>query len=184
MGWEKSHQYTVDALNEVGQILRRKPEDGLSQPTLRRAISSLYYAVFQLTTRGGSEALFNDPNSVDIVARAFEHSQMLMSFRSYLGEDALRNPGNKGGKLFGDADERVIVLIAKLKSIFEQLQLERHRADYDFSKNTAFTPNQALQLLDMAKEYTDALTELHDHHPAEYTRTMVVLLFRKLSRIL
>ena len=184
MGWERAEQYAHDALGEVEQLLQKESASGLSQPTLRRAVSSLYYAAFHLTTRGGAEALFSDKNSIDIVARSFEHTQMLQSFRSYLSESALRNPSNRGGKLFGDASTRVIELISKLTLGFEQLQTERHRADYDFSTNTTFSKQKALQLLDLAREYIDALTELHAHHPAEYSRMMVVLLFKRLSKIL
>jgi uncharacterized protein (UPF0332 family) len=100
---------------------RRNPK----QASLRRAVSSAYYAVFHLMV---SEAVANW-SRVPLRAalgRAFDHN--IMKAASNRIQDGRQFP-------FTGEDPKVVAALKAVAKTFAQLQQERHVADYD---NTTF----------------------------------------------
>ena len=101
---------------------RRKPK----QASLKRAISTAYYALFHLLLDDGMRLIA--PSKPDglrtIVRRAFSHSDMLAMCR------AVQNNGWQA-KLMSKPIAREMLIVTKA---FEDLQEARHSADYDPAK--------------------------------------------------
>lgn len=181
---KKALSYSIDLLAHANQVLSSTPDSELNEAIIRRCISNTYYAVFHLTTRGSAESLFRDSSAIDIASRAFEHTDMLKAYKSYLTKSALANTQNKGGELFRSATATVKQIIGELSSGFELLQAARHGADYDFTNNRSFSRSKALQFYLLASDYVNLFEQLHDNYPQEFNRLTAVLLFRKQSKML
>jgi uncharacterized protein (UPF0332 family) len=115
------------------------------QATLRRSISTAYYAVFHLLVAHAALALVPDKPSglVAKVSRAFQHGemkQMCVSFRNGTPPDSMR-------ALLSPRISDDLRLVA---ATFVALQELRHLADYD--TGLSFTRAQARAAVDRAED--------------------------------
>jgi len=131
--------YHDDLLRQALQLVhkeRRNPK----QASLRRGVSSAYYALFHLLI---SEAVanWNRASLRTALGRAFEHSTM---------KAASKRIQNKEKFPFTGEDLRVVVALREVADTFAQLQEKRHTADYD---NTTFwTRTDALAQVKSAEQ--------------------------------
>jgi hypothetical protein len=135
------HQQLLD---QARFLLRREARRPL-QASLRRAVSASYYAVFHFLIDRATCQMFGSSHNRrklrDILSRAFDRGAMRDASRSFAGgqlPDSLRwqTPIPAGLRLIADN--------------FNQLQDERHRADYD--RADPFVRNEVAQLLTLAEE--------------------------------
>lgn len=106
------------------------------QDSLRRAISTAYYAVFHALASSNADCLVGTPHDP-----LTEHAWS----RAYRGlnHNAAKRNLLQDRNLFSTA-------IRQFANVFAQLQDQRHRADYD--PNTTFTLSQTLDWIDLAEE--------------------------------
>ena len=116
----------ADDLLEQASHLARREKRKPKQASLRRAVSSSYYAVFHLLT---SEAVANwrTIRQRASLARSFEHGKMRSAC-----ERVLRAP-------FAGRNLNSVANLKMVAKSFIQLQQQRHTADYDNSKTWSRT---------------------------------------------
>ena len=99
-------------------LLLNKESKNPKQASLRRAVSTAYYALFHLLVQEAS-ANWSRKDMRDYLARAFEHGTMLKACRSTENESYAASVSPQ--------------VVAKLRSVaraFRELQEQRHLADY------------------------------------------------------
>ena len=131
--------YHDDLLAQALHLVHGEPRKP-KQASLRRAVSTAYYAVFHLLI---SEAVANW-NRVTLRAalgRAFDHNTMKAASNRI--QDRRQFP-------FVGEDPRVVAVLKGVAKTFAQLQEKRHTADYD---NTTFwTRTEALVQIKSAEQ--------------------------------
>ena len=140
-------------LEQAYHLARRDRRGRPREASLRRAISTAYYAVFrQLVdaacvefTRGGAG---EDPLR-HLVARAFDHGSMNNACVSFAGGQL---PKVSAPALRGAAVSPDLRLIARR---FSLLQRERHGADYDPAR--AYKRHEVIRLVNAAANTHDVL---------------------------
>jgi uncharacterized protein (UPF0332 family) len=123
--------YHDDLLEQALSLVHKEPRNP-RQASLRRAVSSAYYALFHLLI---SEAAANwsRVNLRAALGGAFDHT--IMKAASNRIQDTRQFP-------FTGEDPRVVAALKAVARTFAQLQEQRHIADYD---NTTFwTRTEAL----------------------------------------
>lgn len=116
--------YHDDLLQQALLLVHKEPRNP-KQASLRRAVSTAYYALFHLLI---SEAAANwsRANLRAALGRAFEHG--IMKAASNRIQDTRQFP-------FTGEDPNVVADLRTVAKTFAQLQEKRHMADYD---NTTF----------------------------------------------
>lgn len=130
-----------DLLTQAEQLLRKEPKHP-KQASLRRAVSSAYYALFDLLTRDTSELLIkgNDNKQLRLLLRrVFQHTEMKNAARAFAG-------GNLPDVLKNVFPSPISPELKKIAQTFVNLQVARHEADYDFTKD--FTRHEAKELVE------------------------------------
>ncbi len=105
-----------------------------SQASLRRAVSTAYYALFHLLIEEAGQRWSGSSEARTGMERAFQHGPMKntsMQFRKKTWEDWHSN------------QRAVPLAIQKIASAFVNLQEERHAADYDNHENWTATDVEA-----------------------------------------
>ena len=142
------HHDLLDQAAHLGTKEPRRPR----QASLRRAVSTAYYALFHLLIDGGAKSLSSArPTALrQRIGRAFTHVDMKNVCKQFAqGSSANLDP----------ATEALIVAplepeLARIADAFRILQEERHRADYDLS--APFERFDVLQKIDLARRaFTD-----------------------------
>lgn len=123
---------------------RKRPK----QASLRRAISTAYYALFHLLTDEASTFLIagNEPDRAALrltARRALAHGDMKDV------SNAVRDPRSKVSRVWL-AGASVPVDLKDVAQAFVELQEARHQADYDLSKS--FTRQETIDLLDRSTQ--------------------------------
>lgn len=123
----------------------RRPKDA----SLRRAVSTAYYALFHLLTDEASRFLISGSNRDplrNLVARSFVHSEMSRTAKAFSsGYGGLAShiqgiiPGTSG---FPEK-------LSTVAAAFYELQMARHKADYDVSYR--LTRKETLDLVQLAE---------------------------------
>jgi uncharacterized protein (UPF0332 family) len=112
--------FAEDLLKQAFLLLNNEPKNP-TQASLRRSVSTAYYALFHLLIQEAS-ANWNKKDTRDYLARAFQHRTMLQA--SQRAENATY-------------DSTIPIQVAsKLRSVaraFKELQEQRHIADYSNS---------------------------------------------------
>jgi len=114
--------------------------DSPTQASLRRAVSTAYYALFHLLLEDASQRWQGSPEARHGLARAFGHGQMneaSLQFREATWQD-----------WFGDL-RQIPPDVRRVAGAFVILQDERHTADYDNHKQ--WSPKQVQDVLDTAQ---------------------------------
>jgi uncharacterized protein (UPF0332 family) len=111
-----------------------------SQASLRRAVSTAYYALFHLLTEEAALRWSGSSEARTGMERAFQHGPMRntsMQFQKKIWED-------------WHGDRRTIPLVIReIASAFVDLQEERHAADYD--NHEQWTVTDVEEILKMAR---------------------------------
>jgi uncharacterized protein (UPF0332 family) len=142
-----------DLLAQSNHLLRKEPRRP-RQASLRRSVSTAYYALFHLLIYEASRVFVKDNNTIAMLARSYAHKDMLEGSKKFAnGElpgklhplNAIYNSGIK---------KTVIDKIKSIAQTFVDLQQARHEADYNLAKN--FTRNQARTFVEQTeKSFTD-----------------------------
>lgn len=154
--------YHDDLLRQAVQLVHNEPRNP-KQASLRRAVSTAYYALFHLLI---SEAAANwhRVNLRAALGRAFDHN--IMKAASKRIEDTRQFP-------FAGEDPRVVGGLKAVAKTFSQLQEKRHTADYD---NTTFwTRTEALVHIASAEQAFRTWKSIRDEQIAQaYLVSLVV----------
>jgi hypothetical protein len=116
------------------------------QASLRRAVSTSYYALFHLLTSEASDRLITGAGRRDLralVRRAFEHSVMIQACREFSKPNAGRLESGLGGTV-------VPAALKDVAQVFVDLQQARHDADYNVSRT--FTRSEVKDLVQLAEQ--------------------------------
>lgn len=113
----------ADELLEDARHLAAKGATEMRPSCMRRAVSTAYYAVFHMLVEDFVENWpFTDQRAR--LARMFDHKKM---------RDAAFTPNDEKNPTPTEA------ALVDVKTAFRQLQADRHRADYDLSRNIVAT---------------------------------------------
>ena len=143
----------ADDLLEQAQHLARREKKKPKQASLRRAVSTAYYALFHLLIAETVSNWKNINQRADL-ARAFEHGRMKQASK----------PGNIA-KLFSHQTLLVVTNLSSVANAFTQLQQSRHRADYDNSAK--WTRTQVMTQINLAIDAFQALRTIRTEKPAQ-----------------
>ena len=144
----RSHAVSLaaDLLRQAEQLAkheRRRPR----QASLRRAISTAYYALFHLLIDDATNRLLPGNERTQLrycLARAFSHVDMKNAAQGFAQNNL--SPRVAAG-LNGLPLPPALTLVA---SVFIDLQQARHEADYNTSRS--FTRQEALDLIEQVRE--------------------------------
>jgi hypothetical protein len=139
--------YPDDLLSQAKHLARREPKRP-RQASLRRAVSSAYFALFHLLTEAASRALMpSRPQALrDQARRAFTHGDMKNVCRQFQsGRVANLSPTLRA--LIQDPLEPEFAIVA---TAFIELQDARHAADYDLS--APHTRIDVLEKIDLVEQ--------------------------------
>lgn len=137
------HHNLLEQANHLASKEPRRPK----QASLRRSISTSYYALFHLLTNAGSRRLVNQQDRENLrhcLARAFSHGKMKQVARDFSTNNVNSKiqPGLNNNNLQPE--------LIRLAQTFVDLQQARHDADY----NTAqmFMRQEAIDAYERAKQ--------------------------------
>jgi uncharacterized protein (UPF0332 family) len=137
-----------DLLEQARLLATREPKRP-RQASLRRAVSSAYYALFHQLTEAASRELITGSDCARLrnqVKRAFKHSEMKDVCQA-LAKWQTHKPPARLAALCIQPPSQDIQFIAKA---FVELQQARHDADYD--TRYRFARDDVLTLLDTAEQ--------------------------------
>ena len=108
-----------DLLAQAQHLAGREPRRP-RQASLRRAVSTAYYALFHLLIREASQRLLRGPAMQKLVARVFTHTEMSKASRSFSG-------GTLPQKFVGIIGSQPLPLaLRNVANAFVELQQARH----------------------------------------------------------
>ena len=145
-----------DLLAQAQMLATREPKKP-RQASLRRAISSAYYALFQLLVDAASRQLVSGLDNTRLrhrVARSFRHNEMKNTCKDVAQWRANNPPKRFAGLL----DAQPTAEWVRVAEAFVELQQARHNADYNVE--TKFSRDDVVTLIrtaDRAFEAFDAL---------------------------
>jgi uncharacterized protein (UPF0332 family) len=132
--------FANDLREQARHLANREPRRP-RQASLRRAVSTAYYAVFHLlTTAFVSHWRISRQRAA--LARAFKHERMKGTCSRILQPNAFR-----------DSTSPHVQRLRGLAKAFNELQQNRHTADYNNSK--VWTRTEILSLIGMAEDVFD-----------------------------
>jgi uncharacterized protein (UPF0332 family) len=126
-----------DLLEQARHLARREPKKP-RQASLRRAVSSAYYALFHMLLHEGTQLLFpNKPAGLrERASRAFSHGEARTVCEAWA----------KGNPIVDFAALPIEPQLQDIAATFVNLQEARHKADYDLKKT--FDRVEVLRLID------------------------------------
>ena len=161
--------YADDLLEQAWHLARREPKRP-RQASLRRAVSTAYYALFHLLI---DETIRNwrRPAERNTLARMFEHSVMGRSCEKKRQEleDYFNTKPHAGARL---TSARHLYLVAET---FSKMQQRRHEADYDGS--IKWTRTQTLEEVDSVEAAFQSWKAIRNEPAAQ--DFLVTLLLKK-----
>lgn len=140
-----------DLLEQARHLATREPKRP-KQASLRRAVSTAYYAVFHLLT-SAAVANWKNARQRSALARAFDHSTM---------KEACKRTNDR---VFPHPNAAGVRHLKRVANIFIELQQSRHTADYDNSKR--WGRSEALSQIDLAQEAFDSWSVIRNDEVAE-----------------
>ncbi len=152
--------YHDDLLNQALYLVHSTPS---TQASLRRSVSSAYYAVFHLLI---AEATSNWSNVLlrTALGRAYDHSIMKTASNRIL---STRNSP------FTGEDPQVVASLRLIARTFTQLQEDRHFTDYNLTKD--LDPTDALTQVKSAEKIFNMWPSIRSHQIVqEYLVSLVV----------
>jgi len=159
-----------DLLDQAGHLVRREPKRP-KQASLRRAISTAYYALFNLLVDDASRFLISGtaPHRDALrksVRRAFAHGDMKSVSKSFGGGTA----PSEWSAAVGGAVPADLKIVAEA---FFELQEARHEADYDMRRT--YTRREAEELVRRSEEAFKAWSRCRKSPAAEAYRAALLL---------
>lgn len=135
-----------ELLAQAQYLVRREPRRP-RQASLRRSVSSAYYALFHLLIDEGSRRLVSGTQRSDLrqtLARAFTHQEMKIVAERF-------SKGTVPPRLANLLPSTSIpTQLQDVAMAFVELQQARHEADYNLSKR--FSRQEAVDLVEMASD--------------------------------
>ncbi len=116
-----------DLLSQAGRLTNLEPRRP-KQASLRRAVSTAYYAVFHLLTDDAARRLVHGADRDfhrTLVSRAFAHTRMAEASGAFQGGTLPRSLATSGVAISAE--------VSIVADAFVLLQQERHEADYNTS---------------------------------------------------
>lgn len=144
----------ADLLAQAEYLAKKEPRRP-KQASLRRAISSAYYALFHLLTSEASRLFMRDDRLWKCVNRVYGHLEINTISKSFAK--------GEWPKAF-DSVKGTFPLPQELKDVaraFVDLQQARHNADYDLTKT--FTRNDTAAIVGVAKKAFDDWTKVKNN---------------------
>jgi uncharacterized protein (UPF0332 family) len=128
--------FADDLLEQAQHLAKREPKRP-RQASLRRAISTAYYALFHLLI---TEAVSNWKITAQrpLLARIFEHNRMRAA------------SGRVASLPFLDQDPAIVTHLRNVAAAFNQLYEDRHTADYDNA--TQWSRTEVLRQIGLVEE--------------------------------
>lgn len=159
-----------DDLLEQADHLSTRERRRSRQASLRRAVSSAYYALFDLLVAEGARRLSPAQPSLlrQQIRRAFTHADMHRVCRQF----AAGSPSQGAAQTIRGPLEAELKRVAE---IFVELQVARHEADYDLA--VSFNRVDALQKVELAREGFAVWKQIRDRPNA--TVFLAALLFQR-----
>lgn len=142
--------FADDLLEQSRHLANREPKRP-RQASLRRAISTAYYALFHLLTTA-SASNWKIVRQRPALARAFEHRKM----NSVCAKTSREQ--------FSSATHASVQNLKAVANTFIELQQHRHTADYDNSKK--WTRTEVLAQIDSARAAFDSWDAIADEQIA------------------
>jgi len=149
-----------DLLRQAESLVRREPRRP-RQASLRRAISTAYYALFHLLIEDASRMLIRGRGAEPtrrLVSRAFVHSEMNRASRAFAGGTLPRLVDTAAGGVPMPKQLRHVA------QAFVDLQQARHEADYDLTRS--FSRADARALVDRTRQAFDYWKSVRSHEVA------------------
>ncbi len=133
-------------LLDQARLLATKESRRPKQASLRRAISTAYYALYHLFVDEATKKFVTSKSASDLrvcLARAFGHHEMMTVAKGFASGtvSAKLRPGMRGAM--------PSTSLSRCAGAFVDLQQARHEADYDLAKR--YTRQQALDRVEQAK---------------------------------
>lgn len=155
--------YHDDLLSHALQLVHAVPP---TQASLRRSVSSAYYAVFHLLI---VEATSNWNNVAlrPALGRAYDHGTMKAASNRLL---------NTRDFPFTGEDPQVVSSLRLVALTFTQLQEDRHFADYNLTKD--LDPTDALNQVKSAEKIFNTWPSIRSHQIAQEYLVSLVLRHR------
>lgn len=150
-----------DLLDQAHQLARHEPKRP-RQASLRRAVSTGYYAVFHLLVDAASREIVSGQGQDMLrqsVGRALNHSDMKNACQA-LANWNRRNPPRPVGAMMPGGPNPDVQTVA---SAFVELQQARHEADYDLS--CRFSRSDVFALLKLADDAFAAMARMRMADP-------------------
>lgn len=163
-----------DLLDQAGHLAKREPKRP-KQASLRRAVSTSYYALFHLLIDAASRFVARGNNRADLryaVTRAFDHGEMKSAANSFKG-------GSLPGVLSGAVNTPIPAELRRLCQTFIDLQQARHEADYDLTR--MFARSEVVDLVTKAGQAFNDWSSVAGS-PASDAFLIALLLRKKLDR--
>lgn len=150
--------FHTDLLTQARSLVTREPRRP-RQASLRRAVSSAYYALFHLLVHEASRFV-TGPNAElrHLVGRAFVHGEMNKASKSFSGGSLPRKY---------DAVSKGRAVPAQLRDVaqaFVDLQQARHDADYNLAMS--LTRSEARDLVDRTEQAFQDWHSVREHELA------------------
>ena len=117
-----------DLLEQANHLANREPKRP-RQASLRRAVSTAYYALFHLLV-ADAISHWNTPQQRAQMARGFEHTAMKDASKKIAGKD------------FRNSDPGMVGHLITVAAAFVNMQQFRHAADYSYATKWAKTEVQ------------------------------------------
>lgn len=165
-----------DLLEQAHHLASREPRKP-RQASLRRAVSSAYYALYHLLVHEAALKI-GPPKPTGLrhrIRRAFAHADM----KDVCKQFAQGNVQNLAGATQGLIAPPVQQELSAVAGAFVELQEERHRADYDLS-----TPLIRVDVLQQIRTASQAFADWRKIRNSENARVFLtaILLQKKWSR--
>lgn len=153
--------YPADLLEQAKHLANREKKRP-RQASLRRAVSTAYYALFHLLIH---EATLNWKRAGQraLLARFFEHGKMKNACEKQRGDCAKYFHASPPPAPGPDLD--FMNNLYRVANTFFQSQQQRHSADYDNSK--VWTRTEVLTLIQLVEEAFDSWKQVRKHDDAQ-----------------
>jgi hypothetical protein len=165
--------FPKDLLEQAESLANREPKRP-KQASLRRAVSTAYYAVFHLLAAEGSEMLAPnvDKSTLHLIQRWFDHGEM----KKTCGKFSVSPLTTPLKELLGETASADLHRVVRT---FIVLQEARHSADYDMSWN--LTRAQTLLFVQQARDANEAWLRIRKDAEANIF-ILAIFLWKHLDR--
>jgi uncharacterized protein (UPF0332 family) len=163
------HTNLLGLAERLVHLDRHRPQ----QASLRRAISTAYYALFHLLVWEATATLVADPSLRGRFSRAFEHGDMKQASKKFASAHKPEQLANLTGGLPIPGDLQEVALT------FVKLQEQRHEADYDVTRT--FTRDEVNDLVKRVRQAFQSWQAVRED-PTARIYLAALLLWKKWDR--